>query len=137
MKQAVTVAATLPQDHERAVLVGRVWHPGARGPSIVAVRDGQLVDITANTATMSQLCDREDPARCVRDMTGNVIGSLADILAMIAGFIVARLLPVWSTVFFAVAMEAFAAYMIRDNLVLNIVMLLYPLEAIKLWQAGG
>lgn len=81
MKQDVSVAATLPQDFERAALAGRVWHPDAGGPSVVALRGEHLVDITTHTATMSQLCEEEAPARIIREATGDVVGSLADILA--------------------------------------------------------
>lgn len=67
----------------------------------------------------------------------SVLNSVCDILAMVAGFFLARRLPVWVTVALAVFFELFTGYMIRDNLALNIVMLLWPLDAIKAWQAGG
>jgi hypothetical protein len=64
----------------------------------------------------------------------SVINSVADILAMVAGFALAARLPVWTTVALTVAIELLLLYWIRDNLTLNIVMLLYPLDAIRRWQ---
>jgi hypothetical protein len=73
-----------------------------------------------------------------RDYLGDsILNSVSDMLAMAAGFAVARLSPVWLTVALGVAMEVFCAWLIRDNLTLNVIMLLYPLEWIKTWQAGG
>jgi hypothetical protein len=66
----------------------------------------------------------------------SVINSASDIAFMIVGFFIASKLPWKITLAAAVAMELLALYVIRDNLTLNIIMLLYPIEAIKHWQAG-
>jgi hypothetical protein len=67
----------------------------------------------------------------------SVVNSVADMLAMVAGFVLAARLPVAVTVAAALVMEVAVGYWIRDNLALNIIMLLYPLEAIKMWQMGS
>ena len=65
------------------------------------------------------------------------MNSLSDIFAMMAGFFLARHLPVAVTIGLAVAMEIAVAAVIRDNLTLNVLMLVYPLEAVRAWQMGG
>lgn len=66
----------------------------------------------------------------------SVVNSVADILAMIAGFFLARLLPVWASAALVIWFEVLTALVIRDGLALNILMLLWPLDAVKAWQAG-
>lgn len=67
----------------------------------------------------------------------SVLNSVMDTLAMAAGFALAALLPAGAIVFAAIAMELFTGYMIRDNLTLNVIMLIRPFETILAWQKGA
>ncbi len=64
----------------------------------------------------------------------SVINSVSDILFMVLGFFLAAWWPVWLTVAVGLALEIFVGAMIRDNLTLNVIMFLWPLESILHWQ---
>lgn len=67
----------------------------------------------------------------------SILNSLSDTLAMIAGFFLAWRLPVWTVVSLALLIEAGLAYWIRDNLTLNVMMLIHPFDFVRAWQSAG
>jgi fumarylacetoacetate (FAA) hydrolase family protein len=73
--------AALPEDAAIATLVGRVWRPDRNGPSVVAIRDGAVFDISAMSPTVRDLCECSDPAERVRSTRGEPLGRVADLLA--------------------------------------------------------
>jgi hypothetical protein len=67
----------------------------------------------------------------------SVINSMSDIVSMIGGFWIAGRAPAWASIGIVIAVEALLAIIIRDNLTLNILMLIHPFDAIKQWQLGA
>jgi len=67
----------------------------------------------------------------------SILNSLADIGWMVLGFLLASRLPTWAAFALAVAFELFTLAVIRDNLTLNVLMLVWPVDAIRQWQAMG
>ncbi|OFV90221.1 MAG: hypothetical protein A3G76_08090 [Acidobacteria bacterium RIFCSPLOWO2_12_FULL_65_11] len=67
----------------------------------------------------------------------SVINSVFDTFSMMLGFAVARMSSVWATFALAVVFEVWVAYVIRDNLTLNILNFIHQFDFIHRWQSGG
>ncbi|MCG8561771.1 MAG: DUF2585 domain-containing protein [Hyphomicrobiales bacterium] len=114
-------------------LVGPSWPMGLRLVLAVLIESGW--EIAENT---DAVINRYREATISLDYYGDsVLNSVSDLGFMIVGFFAAHRLPVLASLGMALAFELLAATMIRDNLALNIIMLLYPLDSIQAWQAGG
>jgi hypothetical protein len=114
-------------------LVAPSWSVGARLIAATLIECGW--EIFENTEF---IINRYREATVSLDYYGDsVINSVFDILAMVLGFAIAATAPVWTVVAAAVFLEIFVGLAIRDNLTLNIIMLVWPVEAIKQWQMGG
>jgi hypothetical protein len=114
-------------------LVGRGrWSVGLR--LILAVALEATWEVFENTPFT---IERYRTATIALDYYGDsVLNSVCDILACAGGFFLAWRLPVWASVALVVVLELGVLLAIRDNLTLNIVMLIRPFESIKRWQAG-
>jgi hypothetical protein len=113
-------------------LVAPRWPAAVRLVAAVAVESSW--EVFENT---DLIINRYREATISLDYYGDsVLNSVCDILAMVIGFQLAARLPIWITVTATVAMELFTGFMIRDNLLLNILMLLYPIDAVRVWQSG-
>ena len=77
----LNVENSLPEDWQRATLIGRVWLPGERGgPAVVVIRDGDVIDCTAHFPTLSLLLDQQNPLQAVREISGHSLGTVQDLL---------------------------------------------------------
>ncbi len=113
-------------------LIGRNWPLSLRLALATAIEAGW--EIFENT---DFIINRYRSVTVSLDYYGDsVINSIFDILAMVLGFYLASRLPVWLVIGLAIAMEIAVGLLIRDNLTMNIIMLLWPQESLKAWQAA-
>ena len=114
-------------------LVARRLPPGVR--FVIAVLLEAIWEVFENTPLV---INRYRAATISLDYYGDsIVNSMSDIVSMMLGFWIARKAPVWVSVVLVIVLEVVVVLIIRDNLTLNILMLIHPVEAIKRWQAGG
>ena len=107
----------------------------ARWALPIAVAVEALWEISENT---SAVIDRYREVTISWGYSGDsIVNSMADIGWMVAGFFVASRIPWQASVALAVGFELLTAWLIRDNLALNVLMLFWPLEAVRQWQGMG
>lgn len=113
-------------------LVLRRASPGVRLTLAVAIEAAW--EVLENSPI---IIDRYREATIALGYTGDtVINSMSDVAAMAFGFAVSRRIPWRITVAIAIAFELLTLAIIRDNLTLNVLMLVSPVEAIKQWQGA-
>lgn len=115
--------------------LGLLWNKGAIEKRFLAALLIEAAwEIAENT---SIVIDRYREATMALGYSGDsIINSASDIAMMALGFLFARRLPVWASVAVVILLELVPLMIIRDNLTLNVIMLLAPSEAILTWQAG-
>jgi hypothetical protein len=67
----------------------------------------------------------------------SIINSVSDIVCCATGFVIANKLRFWKSLALFLLTEAILMVWIRDSLLINIIMLIWPIEAIRRWQVGG
>ena len=114
-------------------LVARNWPVEWR--LLVALLVEAAWEVTENTP---MIIDRYREATTAIGYTGDsVLNSLSDIAMMALGFLAARRLPLWAAVAIVLVLELVPLFVIRDNLTLNVWMLLAPNDTIRAWQSAG
>ena len=109
------------------------WSVAWRAVAALAIEGAW--EIAENTPL---IIDRYRAVTASLDYYGDsIVNSFGDGVAMLAGFFLAARLPVVASVLVVLALEGVAAWMIRDNLALNVLMLLWPIEAVREWQIQG
>ena len=114
-------------------LVARKWPVESR--FLAALTIEVAWEVVENTP---MIINRYREATAALGYTGDsVLNSLSDVAMMGLGFLLARRLPVWVSIAVVLVLELVPLLVIRDNLTLNVWMLLAPNETLKLWQTGA
>ncbi len=110
----------------------RKWPVVARLVLAVVLEAGW--EILENT---NFVIDRYRAATISLDYYGDsIVNSVGDAVSMMTGFALARLFPLWASVGAVIVIEVGLIFLIRDNLFLNVLMLIYPIDGIRAWQAA-
>jgi hypothetical protein len=122
-----------------AWLLWRKWRLFGGRPARFALPIAVLVEAAWEVAeNTSMVIDRYRAVTVSFGYSGDsVLNSMGDIGCMIVGFLVASRLPWRVSLLLGVFFELLTLYVIRDNLTLNVIMLFWPIEAIRQWQAAG
>jgi hypothetical protein len=81
------------------------------------------------------IIDRYRTATMALGYSGDsILNSAMDTVFMVVGFFFAARVPIWLTILVAIVFEIFTGWLIRDNLTLNVLMLVAPIDAVKEWQ---
>ena len=92
-------------------------------------------EVVENTAL---IIDRYREVTASLDYYGDsIVNSFGDGVAMLVGFFIAARVPTLASVAIVLLLEGVAAWVIRDNLTLNVLMLVRPVEAVREWQMQG
>jgi hypothetical protein len=114
-------------------LFARQWRTDTRFLAALAVETAW--EVVENTPW---IIDRYREATAALGYSGDsVLNSLSDVAMMALGFLAARRLPLWASILLVLLLELVPLFVIRDNLTLNVWMLLFPNETLRHWQAAA
>lgn len=117
---------------------GLGWLTIRRAPLAAKLSLAVLIEVVWEVAENSpMIIDRYRTATMALGYSGDsIVNSAMDTVFMTLGFLAAARLPIWATVTIAACCELLTGYIIRDNLTLNVLMLIAPVDAVREWQAA-